>query len=158
MNAFDPDAEWWVGLHSTNDGYTDPMAILLLGRAAARSWTLEPPDGETLNSHVEHAWSEASFSRGRERSDSFSVLAKVVMGRDFDVPRSLTEYRVEVTGTFVQGFSTSVFAPPGLSRRALEELIEASWGELSSGSHGLLESSWALESYAELPPSPPTRP
>jgi hypothetical protein len=88
VNAFDPDAEWWVGSHSTNDGYIDPLAVLLLGRAAARSWTLEPPEGETLTSHVEHAWSVgASFARGKERSDSLSVLAKVVMGREFDVSR-----------------------------------------------------------------------
>jgi hypothetical protein len=154
VTNFDPNREWWVGSHWTGDGYADAEAELLPGRAAARSWTLRPPDDGSLVSHAEYAWSVvASFAQGNELSHSISTLAKVVMGPDVVGSPPLVEYRVDLTGTFVQGFNASLFAPPGLTRQALEEVIEGSWGEFSAGSHVLLESSWELESYVELPPS-----
>jgi hypothetical protein len=149
---FNPDSEWWIGVHWTVDGYPDPEAKLLAGRETARSWVLEEPIGEVLVSSHEQEWSmSATFSRGVEASHSTASLAKVVTGPSGVESPPRAEYQVELTGTFVQGISSTIVAQPGLSRADIEELVERNWAELSAESHVLLESSWELERYEELP-------
>jgi hypothetical protein len=148
---FNPDSEW-IGVHWTADGYPDPEAKLLAGREMARSWVLEEPIGEELVSWHEQEWSvSATFSRGVEASHSTASLAKVVSGPSRVTSPPRAQYQIELTGTFVQGISSTIVAQPGLSRVDIEELVERNWAELSAESHVLLESSWQLERYEELP-------
>jgi hypothetical protein len=149
---FSIDEEWWVGTHWTADGYPDPEAHLLNGRSAATAWVLQEPSSQRLNSSEEREWSiAATFGQGDDESISIASLAKVIVGSS-NVARSPTaEYQVELTGTFVQAIRSSIFGPAGLPRDGIERLVEEKWSELSAEGHVLLESSWELDDYRELP-------
>ena len=89
----------------------------------------------------------AAYGVGDLESFSVAHLAKVVgIGR---TPPTDVTYDVEITGTFVQLINAQVFGPPGLSREAIDALIEQNWAELSAEAHVLLESSWELDDFRE---------
>jgi hypothetical protein len=149
VDSFHQGDEWWVGTHSTADGYPEPEALLLPGRSAARDWVLLKPGDLPLMAFDDGAAAiSATFGVGDRESYSVAHLAKVVAvgeQRLADVT-----YDVELTGTFVQLINGQVFGPPGLSREDVEVLVERDWAELSAESHVLLESSWELEDYREV--------
>jgi hypothetical protein len=89
----------------------------------------------------------AAYGVGDLESFSVAHLAKVV-GTGRTRPTDVT-YDVEITGTFVQLINAQVFGPPGLSREAIDALIEQNWAELSAEAHVLLESSWELDDFRE---------
>ena len=73
--AVDP----WVGTYWTSDGYPDPEAVLLFGRADAEAWATSPIDGLAPTSVETSPWHIAAtfLSRGEE-AYAVAHLAKEV--------------------------------------------------------------------------------
>jgi hypothetical protein len=65
--------------------------------------------------------------------------------------RNGAEYHFELTACMTFTVAESLAGPAGLSRAALEELIEENWSWISGSMDVLLESDWELESFEELP-------
>lgn len=154
--SFDPTVDWWVGVHWTSDGYPDPEAVLLSGREEALEWVAIPPRaGLVPSSIMDSAWCVgASFLERDEPSDSVALRAKVVAAVG-PVLRSVVQYEVHLVGTFVQSVRGQLSGAPGLSRAELELLVDRHWGDLSANTEVLLESTWELEGYRELPTTRP---
>ena len=68
--------------------------------------------------------------------------------------RGRTGYRVELTACFTFSIEETILGPAGLTRIELEEVIDREWWWLSGSTRVLLESSWELESFEELPAEP----
>jgi hypothetical protein len=62
-----------------------------------------------------------------------------------------SSYRVELIGEFSFIINETVHAAPGATRQQLEETIEDNWWWISGSTDVLLESSWELENFEELP-------
>lgn len=60
-------------------------------------------------------------------------------------------FRVELVADFTFTVSETIEAPVGATRDQLEELIDRDWWWISGSTDVLLESSWKLESFEELP-------
>ena len=60
-------------------------------------------------------------------------------------------YQVELVGTFVQSINGLVYGPPGLDWEGIQELVEREWADLSAETDVLLESSWELEGFRQIP-------
>jgi hypothetical protein len=149
----DPTRAWWLGTHWSSDGSPDPEAQLISGKAAAREWVEKEP-GQPLSELRETRWT-ISATFGRDDNESYSVahLAKSCERFEPVIASDLVEYDVELTGTFVQSIESRVTGPPGLSRSEIEELVDCAWAEISVDTRVLLESSWELENFVEVPPS-----
>ena len=141
---------WWVGTHWTKDGYPEPEATLLLGRTQARSWVLESPPGEELTSFHDGRWALSAEFGGIEGSISSADLAKCIPTQA-RVSRATVAYELELTATFVQLINSRILGQAGLTRSGIEELIDGAWGHLAAETGILLESSWELNSFSELP-------
>ena len=61
-------------------------------------------------------------------------------------------FRVELIADFTFVISEMIEAPVNVSRAELEDLIERNWWWISGSTDVLLESSWQLESFEEVPP------
>jgi hypothetical protein len=70
---------------------------------------------------------------------------------DFVPSGRRSSYRVELIATFEMTIDEIVEGPAGLSRTFLEDVIEQNWWWLSGSTNVLLESSWILEDFEELP-------
>jgi hypothetical protein len=60
------------------------------------------------------------------------------------------EYRVELFAQFDVNIFSSVSGPPGLDRKALEELVEQDWVWISADKNVLQESSWQLIRFEQI--------
>lgn len=59
------------------------------------------------------------------------------------------EYRVELAASFDMDIFSFVSGPPGLDRRAVEELVERDWAWIAADKHILQESRWELLRFEE---------
>jgi hypothetical protein len=64
-------------------------------------------------------------------------------------------FRVELIADFTFVINEMIEAPANVSRAELEEVIERNWWWMSGSTDVLLESSWQLESFEEVPPETP---
>jgi hypothetical protein len=64
-------------------------------------------------------------------------------------------FRVELIADFTFVISEMIEAPANVSRPELEDLIERNWWWISGSTDVLLESSWQLEGFEEVPPGTP---
>lgn len=149
---FDVTNEWWVGLHWTKDGFPEPDGVLLSDRTAALEWITQPPSGRVASSVHQDDWLvSATFAERGEESQSVALRAKVIATVATSHSVGLVDYELELVGTFVQSIRGSVQGPSGLGREQIEELVDRDWSTLSIGTEVLLESSWELESFTEMP-------
>jgi hypothetical protein len=142
----------WVGTFWTVDGAPDPEAIILATRDEARRWVTDTlPTGHKPVTVTERPWViSATFMEGGEESYAVAHRGKLVAeGGDESASRNVN-YEVEIIGRFVQSIRSIVSGPPGLDRRAIEELIEGDWALISADVDVLLESEWELEGFRQL--------
>jgi hypothetical protein len=64
---------------------------------------------------------------------------------------SRSSYRVSLIACFEMTIDETLEGAAGLTREDLEELIRQNWWWLSGSTKVLLESSWVLEDFEELP-------
>lgn len=64
-------------------------------------------------------------------------------------------FRVALIADFTFVINEMIEAPANVSRAELEEVIERNWWWMSGSTDVLLESSWQLESFEEVPPETP---
>jgi hypothetical protein len=64
-------------------------------------------------------------------------------------------FRVELIADFTFVINEMIEAPANVSRPELEDLIERNWWWISGSTDVLLESSWQLEGFEEVPPGTP---
>lgn len=144
----------WVGTYWTADGYPDPEVELLPNRAAALAWVQDPPVGfERAVDTEESEWSVVStyLDRGEE-TYAVAHRAKLVQTLLIDPAPSpsaaLVRYEVEVAVSRLQRIETSFLGPPGLSRNAVEDLVEENWAAIAGHVTEDNVVTWELESYA----------
>jgi hypothetical protein len=65
--------------------------------------------------------------------------------------RGRSEYRVKLTACFTFTIDDTIQARAGLNKLELEEAIDREWWWLSGSTDVLLESSWELDRFKELP-------
>jgi hypothetical protein len=142
----------WVGTFWTADGAPDPEAIILGTREDARQWVTEAlPTGHKPLTVVERPWMiSATWVEGGEESYAVAHRGKLVAEGVDDSASWNVNYEVEIVGRFVHSIRSIVSGPPGLDRRAIEELIDRNWALISADVDVLLESEWELEEFRPL--------
>jgi hypothetical protein len=92
----------------------------------------------------------ATWVEGGEESYAVAHRGKLVAEGVDDSASWNVNYEVEIVGRFVHSIRSIVSGPPGLDRRAIEELIDRNWALISADVDVLLESEWELEEFRPL--------